>query len=81
MTHDGKLGCKMSPNDENEQLSTRSDKFELGKGTPSELCRVSNLSDFGAFLSYPIAVCRQRRQHIIFVCLPLLSAETPYQCV
>lgn len=50
MTHDGKLGCKMSPNDENEQLSTRSDKFELGKGTPSELCRVSNLSDFGAFL-------------------------------
>lgn len=50
MTHDGKLGCKMSPNDENEQLSTRSDKFELGKGTPSELCRVSNLSDFGAIL-------------------------------
>lgn len=54
MTHDGKLGCKMSPNDENEQLSTRSDKFELGKGTPSELCRVSNLSDFGALLSYKV---------------------------
>ena len=53
MTHDGKLGCKMSPNDENEQLSTRSDKFELGKGTPSELCRVSNLSDFGAEASLP----------------------------
>lgn len=48
MTHDGKLGCKMSPNDENEQLSTRSDKFELGKCTPFELCRVFNLSDFGA---------------------------------
>jgi hypothetical protein len=50
MTHDGKLDCKMSPNDENEQLSTPSDKFELGlgKGTPSELCRVFNLSDFGA---------------------------------
>ena len=46
MTHNGKLGCKMSPNDENEQLSTPSDKFELGKGTPSELCRVFNLSDF-----------------------------------
>ena len=44
MTHNGKLGCKMSPNDENEQLSTPSDKFELGKGTPSELCRVFNLS-------------------------------------
>ncbi len=39
----------MSPNDENEQLLTPSDKFELGKGTPSELCKVFNLSDFGAF--------------------------------
>lgn len=38
----------MSPNDENEQLSTRSDKFELGKGNPFELCRVFHLSDFGA---------------------------------
>lgn len=38
----------MSPNDENEQLSTPSDKFELRKSTPSEFCRVFNLSDFGA---------------------------------
>jgi len=27
MTHDGKLGCKMSPNDENELLSNQSNKF------------------------------------------------------
>lgn len=51
MTHDRKLGCKMSPNDKNEQLSTPSDKFELGKDTPSELCRVFNLSRFGANMS------------------------------
>ncbi len=38
----------MSPNDENEQLSTPSDKFELRKSTPSEFCRVFNLSNFGA---------------------------------
>lgn len=50
MKHDGKLGCKILPNDENEPLSTRSDKFELGTATPSELSRVLNLSDLGHFL-------------------------------
>lgn len=44
----------MSPNDENEQLSTPSDKFELRKSTPSEFCRVFNLSDFGALLYYEV---------------------------
>lgn len=37
MAHDGKLSGKMSPNDEHEQLSTQSNKFWLGKRTPSEL--------------------------------------------
>jgi hypothetical protein len=60
----------MSPNDENEQLSTRSDKFELGKGTPSELCRVSNLSDFGALLSFempPVKVLDINELRSIFI--------------
>ncbi len=34
MTHDGKLGCKMSPNDENEQLSTHRISFSRENARP-----------------------------------------------